>query len=82
MTWLTDHVFAIREASTGILKELTGKFGGEWASKHVIPKMQQLAKDTNYLHRMTVLFCFNSLAEAVGPDQIIREIMPIVKQVC
>ena len=44
LTWLTDHVYAIREAATGILKELAQKFGGEWVTKNLIPKIQTLSK--------------------------------------
>ena len=39
MTWLIDHVYAIREAATNNLKKLVEKFGTEWAQKTVIPKV-------------------------------------------
>lgn len=32
-------VYAIREAATGILKQLTEKFGADWAMKQVVPKV-------------------------------------------
>ncbi|KHJ97791.1 HEAT repeat protein [Oesophagostomum dentatum] len=73
-------VYAIREATTSILTELTKKFGGEWASKNIMPKLITMSKDLNYLHRMTCLFCLQSLAEAVGPQQTTKEIMPIIKE--
>ncbi|VDM27774.1 unnamed protein product [Toxocara canis] len=76
MAWLTDHVYAIREAATGILKQLTEKFGADWALKQVIV----LAKDSNYLRRMACLFCFNTLCEAIGPDNTLKEILPVVQQ--
>lgn len=59
MSWLTDHVFAIREAATNNLKKLVEKFGREWAQNTVIPKVIQLARDQNYLYRMTCLFAVN-----------------------
>lgn len=59
MTWLVDHVFAIREAATVNLKKLVQKFGAEWAENTVIPKVLAMARDPNYLHRMTCLFCIN-----------------------
>lgn len=74
-------MFSIREASTLIMKELTQKFGGQWASTNIVPKMQKLQKDTNYLQRMTCLFCLNTLSEAMTQEQILKEIMPIVKDV-
>ena len=59
MAWLVDHVYAIREAATNNLKKLVEKFGVEWAQNTVIPKVLAMARDQNYLHRMTCLFCIN-----------------------
>ena len=59
MTWLIDHVFAIRDAATVNLRRLVEKFGSEWAQDAVIPKVVAMARDQNYLHRMTCLFCIN-----------------------
>ena len=79
MTWLIDHVFAIRlvqrqtvgsftylvsrEAATNNLKKLVEKFGTDWAQQTVIPKVVAMARDQNYLHRMTCLFCINVLSQ-------------------
>lgn len=52
-------VYAIREAATLNLKKLVEKFGAEWAQTSVIPKVILMARDPNYLHRMTFLFCIN-----------------------
>ena len=38
-------VYAIREAATGILKQLAEKFGAEWAVKMVLPRVIELATD-------------------------------------
>ena len=59
MTWLIDHVFAIREAATNNLKKLVEKFGTDWAQQTIIPKVIAMSRDQNYLHRMTCLFCIN-----------------------
>lgn len=59
MTWLVDHVYAIREAATLNLKKLVEKFGPAWAQNTVIPKVLAMSRDPNYLHRMTCLFCIN-----------------------
>ncbi|CAF3767628.1 unnamed protein product [Rotaria socialis] len=48
MSWLTDHVFAIREAATNNFKKLVEKFGRDWAQNAVIPKVLRLARDQNY----------------------------------
>ncbi|KAL4228740.1 protein phosphatase 2 [Mactra antiquata] len=73
MTWLVDHVFAIRDAATKNLKNLVEKFGSEWAQATVIPKVLAMARDQNYLHRMTCLFCFNLLAELDELDKSVIE---------
>lgn len=78
MTWLVDHVFAIREAATLNLKKLVDQFGAEWAENTVIPKVLAMSRDQNYLHRMTCLFCINVLAEACGPDITTRLLLPTV----
>merc|ERR1719154_575457 len=78
MTWLIDHVFAIREAATNNLKKLAEKFGTDWAQQTVIPKVVAMSRDQNYLHRMTCLFCINVLAEACGADITERQLLPTV----
>jgi len=78
MQWLVDHVFAIREAATTNLKKLVEKFGTDWAQMTVIPKVLSMSRDTNYLHRMTCLFCINVLAEACGQDLTTRHLLPVV----
>lgn len=52
-------VYAIREAATQNLKRLVEKFGTDWAQSTVIPKVLQMSRDQNYLHRMTCLFSIN-----------------------
>ncbi len=53
------QVYAIREAATSNLKKLVEKFGHEWAQNTIIPKVMTMARDQNYLIRMTCLFCIN-----------------------
>ncbi|XP_063222755.1 serine/threonine-protein phosphatase 2A 65 kDa regulatory subunit A alpha isoform isoform X4 [Bacillus rossius redtenbacheri] len=78
MTWLVDHVYAIREAATMNLKKLVEKFGADWAQSTVIPKVLEMSRDQNYLHRMTCLFCINVLAEACGTDITVNVMLPTV----
>ncbi|CAF5072171.1 unnamed protein product, partial [Rotaria magnacalcarata] len=78
MSWLTDHVFAIREAATNNLKKLVEKFGRDWAQSTVIPKVIQLARDQNYLYRMTCLFAINALGEPCGQEITQRMMLPTV----
>jgi len=78
MTWLVDQVFAVREAATKNLKKLVETFGIPWATKSVFPKVLQMSSDTNYLHRMTCLFCINALAEVCLQDVITNVLLPTV----
>ena len=38
LSWLVDHVFAIRQAATISVKKLVSTFGVEWAKEAIIPK--------------------------------------------
>merc|ERR1739845_235890 len=78
MTWLIDHVYAIREAATNNLKKLVEKFGTDWAQQTIIPKVIAMSRDQNYLHRMTCLFCINVLAESCGAEVTERLMLPTI----
>ena len=56
---ICSTVYAIREAATHNLKKLVTNFGNDWALQTVVPKVVAMSKDTNYLHRLTCLFCVN-----------------------
>lgn len=47
----------------------------------ILPKVIELAKDNNYLHRMTCLFCFNTLSEALDKQYVLNEMFPTIKTV-
>ncbi|CAF1575375.1 unnamed protein product, partial [Didymodactylos carnosus] len=70
--------YAIREAATNNLKKLVEKFGRDWAQNTVIPKVIQLARDQNYLYRMTCLFAINVLADVCGQEITQRMMLPTV----
>ena len=57
LSWLGDTVFAIREAATNNLRKLVEVFGSDWAKKMVFPKLLEMSKNTNYIFRMTTVFC-------------------------
>jgi serine/threonine-protein phosphatase 2A regulatory subunit A len=71
-------VFAIREAATSILAALADKFGGDWTRAHLLPRVQSLSIDTNYLHRLTCLFCINILARPCGAAMTKECFVPIL----
>lgn len=78
---ITHLVFAIREAATETLHRLTEKFGADWAVTMILPRITELANDTNYLHRMTCLFCFNALARALDKEKVMTNLFPTLKKV-
>ncbi|XP_071495704.1 serine/threonine-protein phosphatase 2A 65 kDa regulatory subunit A beta isoform-like [Diadema antillarum] len=78
MQWLVDNVFAIREAATNNLKKLVEKFGASWAKRTVIPRILEMSRDQNYLHRMTCLFCINVLIDVVESEVLSKDMLPIV----
>uniref|UniRef100_A0A914XWH8 Phosphatase PP2A regulatory subunit A/Splicing factor 3B subunit 1-like HEAT repeat domain-containing protein n=1 Tax=Panagrolaimus superbus TaxID=310955 RepID=A0A914XWH8_9BILA len=80
MTWLTDPASAICEAATNILKQLYDKFGAEWTVQHIIPKVTELSKDANCLHRMTCLFSVEALAQLLDKDGVKEHLLPIIKK--
>ena len=59
VSFVVSLVYAIREAATVNVKKLIEKFGVEWASAAVFPKVFAMARDPNYLHRLTTLFSIN-----------------------
>lgn len=50
MTWLIDHVYAIREAATNNLKKLVEQFGTDWAQQTIIPKVIAMSRDQVHFH--------------------------------
>lgn len=62
LKWLNDTIYSIRVAAIVNLKELTSIFGSQWAEKNVVKTMLDLRQETNYLHRLTVLFGISELS--------------------
>jgi len=54
------------------------KFGMDWAQSTAIPKVLQMSRNQNYLHRMTCLFSINLLAEVCGVEMTVKLMMPTV----
>lgn len=78
MSWLVDGVFAIRSAATSNLKKLVTIFGIEWAQNTIITKVLSMARDPNYLHRMTTLFAINVLADVCSAEVITKFMVPVI----
>ena len=56
ITWLTDSVFAIREAACKLMKKLYDIFKGEEFEKRLLEKLNEMKANSSYLIRNTVLF--------------------------
>ena len=67
-------VNAIRHAATLNLQKLVEKFGSEWTQVAILPKVLAMARDGNYLHRMTTLFAVNDLQ---NPEQSCKPIFSL-----
>ena len=60
---LTDKVYAIREAACENIRRLVRIFEIDWVKRKLLPKLNSLVKDENYLRRMTCLFTIKSILE-------------------
>ncbi|CAH8492575.1 unnamed protein product [Dicrocoelium dendriticum] len=80
--WLVDDVFAVREAAVTNLRKLMDLFGIEWASTQVIPRLVQLAGDSNYLRRMICLASLQELggADSCRPELLQKHLLPTIIQ--
>merc|ERR1711879_229722 len=78
LSWLNDHVYAIRDAATENMKALSETFGLEWTQTYVVPKIDELSKDDNYLRRLTSVFAINKLGNVLARDFIVQHIFPII----
>jgi len=77
-TRLVDTVHAVREAAVANLARLIDRFGAEWAQQAVFPKVIQLSRDPNYLHRMTCLSALVKISEIVPKDVVQKNFISIL----
>ncbi|KAJ3261417.1 T-complex protein 1 subunit zeta [Boothiomyces macroporosus] len=77
LSWLNDVVYAIREAATTNIKRLIEVFGIDWAKQMILPKIQEMSKNPNYLQRMTTVMVLAAISQAVTPEVISSYIIPI-----
>jgi len=78
MGWMQDQVYSIREAATINMKRLAEEFGSDWAQTHLVPHILGMAKNGNYLYRMTVLSALAELAPFVSQDVCINSVLTVV----
>eukprot|EP01126_Amoeba_proteus_P044902 TRINITY_DN5011_c0_g1_i2.p1 TRINITY_DN5011_c0_g1~~TRINITY_DN5011_c0_g1_i2.p1 ORF type:complete len:341 (+),score=70.00 TRINITY_DN5011_c0_g1_i2:940-1962(+) len=75
--WLTDSVYAIRQAAVETMKELTVVFGEDFARIHVIPKVVELQQIHNYLHRITLLSFVSQISSVLGQGVVEELFLPL-----
>jgi len=66
--WLSDRVYTIRRAAAENLKALTEEFGEPWALRCIIPRLDELKKNPNYLHRIICLYGVQAMAPSLSAD--------------
>ena len=55
VNWLSDSVYAIREAASKLMKKLYAIFKGEEFEKKLMEKLNEMRTNNSYLIRNTVL---------------------------
>jgi serine/threonine-protein phosphatase 2A regulatory subunit A len=80
MRWLCDPVFKVREAASVQLGVLVKALGPVYAKDHIVPPIGELAKNANYLYRMTALMAIDHIAAELEPALVTELLLPVVKQ--
>ncbi len=78
MGWLGDEVYSIRRAAAENLFKLTELFGEEWTQEVVLPRLETLHSNSNYLHRVTALYGMQVLCKVITPSISNRSILPLL----
>ena len=60
------------------MQRLAQEFGSDWAQQHLVPHILAMAKNGNYLYRMTVLASLAQLAPHVSVDVCCNSMLPVV----
>jgi len=47
---------------------------------HILPKVLELQKHSNYLYRLTTVFAVHTLCSVVPPDVVLAEMLPLLVQ--
>ena len=45
-------------------------FGDEWSRDNIVPRIERMHEDYNYLKRMTTLHCIEVMASCMSPDSV------------
>jgi serine/threonine-protein phosphatase 2A regulatory subunit A len=76
---LKDSVYEVRCATVKQLSEIAKRFGGNWATTHMIPKLiNQYSQPSGcgYANRMTTINALGFVSQALNQDQIREFVIP------
>eukprot|EP00796_Vickermania_ingenoplastis_P005696 gene5696-4061_t len=79
---LVDRVATIREAAVQSCCKLVAEKGVAWSTQVLFPRVLPIAKDKNYLHRVSLCHLFASLAHVAAMDSgaTSKTIWPVILQ--
>lgn len=80
--WLNDIVFEVRKGTAEILPNMFSYFGEQWMLDHIYPHLLDLLKKSNYLLRITGLFCIELLLDKFSISVCESLIMPLLLESC
>lgn len=78
LAWLSDSVFSVRKAAVDTLPKLSKLFGDEWTKDQIIPHLDRMHVNTNYLQRMTALYGVEQLCGLVSLSVLESSLLPLV----
>jgi serine/threonine-protein phosphatase 2A regulatory subunit A len=82
LSWLLDHVHAVRHAAADNLQVLHSRLGETWTITQAIPKLDVLTAHRNYLFRLTGLHVVRVLCSALSLSLIEKHLVPKVFHLC
>ena len=79
IAWLSDSVYAVREAAIANLRQLVQLFGSRWAADQAIPPVLDMyGQSTSYLYRMTALHAVGALATVTDASTVESLLLPVL----
>mmetsp|Transcript_44005 Transcript_44005/g.73301 ORF Transcript_44005/g.73301 Transcript_44005/m.73301 type:complete len:618 (-) Transcript_44005:47-1900(-) len=76
--WLKDSVWKIRMVAAENLKEVAEIFEAKWTYTNLVPEVKALSEHKKPSYRMSAVYAINYLAQAMGNDGVVKELMPLI----
>jgi len=77
LNWLGDAVNYIRRSAVKNLVSIGKEFGDEWCSRVLIPRINSMKQNPNYLHRINALYFIQELSAVVSPEIVAQQLLPV-----